>query len=847
MPARKTIDYKLLFDDLPERFLLIGVDDPTFTILDAAIAHNSISMRNRDDIIGLPFFDVFPDVSEAFIQTGHSELAESFRSVIKTGKAHTMDTFRYDIPDQNGVLAERYWRPVHYPHFENGKLAYIIQVSQNVTDEVVSDKQLDRTQRQLEQALSIGLVGTWLWDIPNNQLFADKSLASMFGVSSDQAASGLPLETFTNAIHPEDKQRILKNIESTVASRGRFEQEYRVIDADNRIRWVIARGQIESNKDGTPVAFPGVIVDISDRKAMEDQIRSSQEQLRFMADTMPQLLWVTRADGYHEYYNQQWYDYTGTTYEQTKGEGWNGMFHPDDRERSWKVWNESLKTGKPYEIEYRLRNAKTGEYRWFVGRAKPFKDPQGNIIKWYGSCTDIQDSKHAQLHATILARTSKSLSSSLDYKKTFQKVATILVPEFADWCSIETLNENGTLDLVAIHHRDPKKVSWAHKLRAEYPPDLSAPTGVPNVLRTGKSELYPHITNDILEATVTDPEQLATIRKVGMHSVLIAPLKICGKAVGAITLIYAEQDKQFGKDDLGLIEEICNRASIAISNANLYKTAKDELAQRKKLERQLRVANEKLESRVRERTEQLEITNSNLERSNSELQNFAYVASHDLQEPLRKIQAFGNLLVDEYGTELKDGAEYLERMRKAASRMSVLIEDLLEFSRVTTQARPFIAVDLNDVVQEVLEDLETRIKETDGSIVVDKLPIVTADPLQMRQLFQNLIGNALKFHKENEHPIVHISSLTNAKSARLDMHQLQVTDNGIGFDEKYLDRIFSVFQRLHTRDAFSGTGIGLAVCKKIVERHGGSITAKSKEGKGSTFIMTLRKHPEENV
>jgi light-regulated signal transduction histidine kinase (bacteriophytochrome) len=265
-----------------------------------------------------------------------------------------------------------------------------------------------------------------------------------------------------------------------------------------------------------------------------------------------------------------------------------------------------------------------------------------------------------------------------------------------------------------------------------------------------------------------------------------------------------------------------------------------ELQKRRRLENELRQANERLESRVRERTAQLEATNADLTQSNRELEDFAYVASHDLQEPLRKIQTFGNLLESEYAVRLGEGRDYLARMRNAAGRMSALIEDLLSFSRITTKAREFTNVNLQTIAKEVVSDLETHIEETEGEVHIKKLPIIQADPMQMRQLLQNLIGNALKFHKANEAPAVTVSAKLTKATAKNEAHcTISVQDNGIGFDEKYLDRIFSVFQRLHGRDHYEGTGIGLAVCRKIAERHGGSITATSEPGIGSTFLVTL--------
>jgi light-regulated signal transduction histidine kinase (bacteriophytochrome) len=234
-----------------------------------------------------------------------------------------------------------------------------------------------------------------------------------------------------------------------------------------------------------------------------------------------------------------------------------------------------------------------------------------------------------------------------------------------------------------------------------------------------------------------------------------------------------------------------------------------------------------------------ELARSNLElkRSNSELEQFASVASHDLQEPLRKVQTFGDQLERRYGDQIPaEAIDYLHRMRRAANRMSTLIEDLLRFSRVTTHARPPQPVDLSRVAREVTSDLEAPLQEAHGVVEVDSLPTVEADPLQMRQLLQNLIANAIKFHRPKMPPLVR---LQRAPSPGAGLVAFTVQDNGIGFEPEYEERIFKVFERLHPRDVYQGTGIGLAMCRKIVERHGGSITAEGRPGEGSTFTVTL--------
>ena len=260
---------------------------------------------------------------------------------------------------------------------------------------------------------------------------------------------------------------------------------------------------------------------------------------------------------------------------------------------------------------------------------------------------------------------------------------------------------------------------------------------------------------------------------------------------------------------------------------------------------QMKLAQEAL----REREEKLRGFTAQLERSNRELQDFAYVASHDLQEPLRKIVVFGERLKEKNSDALgEEGRDYLERMQKAASRMQTLINDLLAFSRVTSKARPFAPVDLAKVAREVVNDLEARIEQVKGQVEIGKLPVVEAVELQMRQLLQNLFGNALKFRKLEEPPSVKVAARKISDDSGREFCELTVSDNGIGFDEKYLDRIFNVFQRLHPRSEYEGTGMGLAIVKKIALYHGGDITAKSKPGHGATFIVTLPLlHPKMEV
>jgi signal transduction histidine kinase len=267
-----------------------------------------------------------------------------------------------------------------------------------------------------------------------------------------------------------------------------------------------------------------------------------------------------------------------------------------------------------------------------------------------------------------------------------------------------------------------------------------------------------------------------------------------------------------------------------------YRQLQHEMAERRETEEQIHLLNLTLEDKVQARTSELNAAVEALERSNKELEQFAYVASHDLQEPLRMISSFTQLLAQDYKGKLdKEADEYIHYVVDGANRMQRLIQDLLSYSRVASRGRPFEAVDMNLILGMVHSSLQLQIEEAGAVVVHDPMPVVMADSSQMIQLFQNLLSNSIKF-RGTELPLIQVSSADEG-----DLWHITVRDNGIGIETQYFERIFLIFQRLHSREKFQGTGIGLAVCKRIVERHGGKIWVESVIGKGSTFHFTVPK------
>ncbi|HSH55571.1 MAG TPA: PAS domain-containing protein, partial [Candidatus Limnocylindrales bacterium] len=271
MSVLPSVDYQALFNSLPGSYIAFLPDDPNFTIVAESNAHASITMVKPGEVIGKPLFEVFPDTSSKYQETGISDLVESLRMVTKTGLPDTMPALRYDITSADGELTTKYWQITHYPLFDdNNELALIYQATEDITDRVATRDKLERTQQQLREALSAGIIGTWLWDIQKNIVIGDQYMAAMFGVSEKAAAAGLPLKTFVQAIHPDDRRRVQDQIAEALKSQDLYESEYRTVGKDGTVRWLIARGRTEADEQGNPVRFPGAIINITERKLIEN-------------------------------------------------------------------------------------------------------------------------------------------------------------------------------------------------------------------------------------------------------------------------------------------------------------------------------------------------------------------------------------------------------------------------------------------------------------------------------------------------------------------------------------------------------------------------------------------------
>jgi len=521
------------------------------------------------------------------------------------------------------------------------------------------------------------------------------------------------------------------------------------------------------------------------------ELEESEARFHALADNIPNLAWMAESDGTIFWYNYQWYDYTGTTLDEMQVWGWQKIYHPNYAESVTEDWSNKIKEGKPYEDIVQLKG-KDGNYRWFLTRVTPIKDEQGELIRWFGTNTDVTDYKIAE---EKIQQQADLISQSFD---------ALIVGQL-----------NGGIE------------SWNQGAEELYGYTESEAVGKPiyELLNTCFSMPWSKISEKIENGGMWEGE-VKHRTKNGETVIVSSRIQNIIRNDGSTKLLETNRDitesKRAEEHVLKLLEEEQQLTEeLSATNEELQATSEE-----------LQSSNEELirvQNNLREMINKLKI-------SNRELEQFAYVASHDLQEPLRMVSSFTQLLERRYKKQLDDDADdYIGFVVEGAKRMKQLIDDLLAFSRLNTDAREFEPILMEVALDDVLMNLKAAIKENNAEITHDKLPIINGDPIQINQILQNLIGNSIKFHGDKP-PRIHISA------QELENEWLfTIKDNSIGIDLRHQQQIFSIFKRLHTREEYPGTGIGLSICKRIVERHGGHIWLESEPGKGSTFYFTISK------
>lgn len=534
------------------------------------------------------------------------------------------------------------------------------------------------------------------------------------------------------------------------------------------------------------------LIDVTEKVEARKKIEESEKRFRLLTESIPQLIWETDADGNALFTSGRWFEYTGIE-PGTEG-SWQKMIHPDDFEENVRIWQHALATGEMYRCDVRMHR-KDGSYRWHTVIGEPVFDPNNKIIKWVGAFTDIHTEKAFthELEQQVTARTRELILINESLQKSEERYH-LMVEEVQEY-AILYLNSNGIIE------------NWnagAEKIKGYKSEEI-----------IGKSLSVFYTKEDQKNNLPQKLLQIAREKGKVIHEGWRA--RKDGSLFWASVVITAVHNKQ--KEVIG------------------FSKVTHDLTEKKKAEDKLKINALELAQK-----------NNELEEMNKELQSFAYISSHDLQEPLRKIQTFASQIIEKEAENLSEnGKDKFKRMQNAAQRMQTLINDLLAYSRTNIQERVFIKTDLRQIINEVKEDLTEELEQKSAVIEIGQTSQADIIPFQFKQLLYNLISNSLKFSNPDIPIVIKIKSqialgkdLENEKliPAKKYCH-IKISDNGIGFEAQYNKKIFEVFQRLHGRDRYNGTGIGLAIVKKIIENHNGIITASGIQNQGASFDIYI--------
>lgn len=706
-------------------------------------------------------------------------------------------------------------------------------------------------------------------------------------------------------------------------------------------------------------------LDISSLKKTERELRQKEVEMRTLSNTIPQLAWMANPDGSIFWFNDRWYDYTGTTPEEMEGWGWQSVYEPSSLQQVRGAYQKTLKTGEHGDFEFPIRS-KTGEYRWFLTRWIPLKDSLGNVFRWFGTSTDIHDQRliredqrfranlteqlnaeiglheltaiatralaqqldanrsfvaevsgdlavvhadyaqslpslkgeyniqlfgpamvdswrggksqsvtnvaldsrtrnHCSAHhalaiqsfitipllrlgklvaamnvsdskprhwterelglvqavadvvwaafervkllealrltnsrSNFLAKASEVLSSSLDMNKVLKTLSDLVVPEFADWCSVRVLQSDGSLTQLAVSHKDYEKVQWAWEMEEKFPLDPNSPIGPLQVLRSGRSELASDLSPEILASAAVNEEHKEILLGIGFRSYICVPIKVRERILGTLSIVSTqESQRNYNEDDLMVMEELAHRAGLALDNARLY------------------------------------VESQNVNRLKDE---FLATLSHELRTPMNVIQGYAEILKNEsLPDELKNSVDAIFRNARAQTE---IITDLLDVSSIITGKVAYKPVEVAPakIVTEIVDGLKPAADAKKVHLDVDTrlAPQRTfADPLRLHQILWNLVSNAIKFSEADGSVSILISSTGNFWS-------IEVKDSGKGIDPVFLPFVFDRFRQedASTTRKFGGLGLGLSISKNLVELHGGTIRVESRgRGHGAKFIV----------
>ena len=677
----------------------------------------------------------------------------------------------------------------------DGKVSMVLTTSTDITAQKLAEETIRDSENRFRLLSDNAPMWVWITDLDINILYANLEILKYTGVSHYSEFTG---KVWQQVVHPDDIIIVMESFQRSIVQQSTFDFEARILNTETQgYEWFYLKG-IPRYENDKFIGFIGTGINVHQQKTQLFALEESEQRFIYLVETLPQMVCVMDEKGVSEYVTNKWEKYTGIKPGE-KLKTWQKIVHPDDLEYSNSIWNENYLKGSAYKFDIRLKN-KEGEYRWFTVNGEPVFDSENKIIKWVSAFTDVHTEKSfsQELEKQVTERTNELLISNelmlqkndlLRISENFNRSLTDISPNIVyiqDILENKPFFLNSTyLDFTGYNWQQVKALGNDFMRQVIHPDD------------------YDFILETIEKIKVSMPGE-------------IFEAKCQIKNRKGFWIPFLNRLTAFKRDN---DQKVIQIIGVAVDISELKGAEKI-----------------------------LEQKNEELVKMNKELESFAYVSSHDLQEPLRKIQTFTSRIMEkEYDNLSENGKNYLNRMRLAAERMQDLINDLLAYSRTKVQERKFENTDLSLIVKEVEEDLIDDLIKKNGRIEIIDSYRADVIPFQFRQLIYNLVSNSIKFAKSNEDLRIKVKfdvvKGIEAKNDKLiddkEYCHISIADNGIGFDSSYKDRIFEIFQRLHGREEYTGTGIGLAIVKKIVDNHNGIIIADGELGRGATFNIYI--------
>lgn len=782
------LDFEAFFAAAPGMLMVLGPEDdyPIVAVNDAYLAR---TRTRREDLIGRGLFDAF-QVNPADPQSaGVAHWRASFARVRSTLQPDTLTRQRWDLAlPGGGGFEERHWTIFNAPVLgPGGALRYIVRRLEDVTAEVVSDRELHDTRSRLEATLVAAEIGTWIWDVRADRVYADRNLARLFQVSAEDAAGG-PIARYTRAIHPEDRERTKAEIERAIQQRSPLAVEYRVARAGGEVRWVAARGAAEYDAAGQVARFPGVVVDITARRLAETALRESEERARLAIESADLGTWDYSQSG-----ELTWSDKCRAIFGLPEGvpvthEAFLSCLHPDERERADASIRRARQPagGGTFHEEYLCLGPSDGAERWIDSRGRATFNAEGQVTRFIGTVLDITANKHAEKAAerrTAQLQTLAAISTRLNAARDIQSVLGIMTEE-----ARRLIGAREALSEITSDARGGRPVAVASRLEKEREETALDVTGFSPIAQEARAPVRLNRAELEARAGGPAPNGWMGVALIDRHTHPIGTVQLFDKEGG-----------DFTADDAALLAQAAQIAASAIEGARLYQELREK-DQRK--------------------------------------DEFLAMLAHELRNPLAAMRNAVELADD--GAPPEDLAWSREVIDRQLRRLTRLIDDLLDVSRITQGKielrREFIdaASILRHAVDAVAPLVAERRHELSLAYRPGDLPI-EADPARIEQILVNLLTNAAKYTESGGNIVL---------EARQEGGEIviSVRDNGMGIATEKLAGMFELFAQGDRTLARSegGLGIGLTIVRALAEMHGGSVQAFSEgPGRGSQFVVRL--------